>query len=171
MFQNSKLIISKSQWNGSLIWTVNQYPILGTREYTVKFPDGKEHEYTMNIITKNMITQYNHDGNQHLLLDSIIGNKKYDSAIKRDEKYSIWRKNQNVRKRPRVSVYAYFESMTELPWNNLLTSRNKIRYSFQNTPKPQVYIKNQVRLVGTIHTKGKWQNHLCCEQTVSEVHR
>ena len=34
-----------------------------------------------------MISQWDHDGNKYLLLDSIIWNRKYNSAIKRGDKH------------------------------------------------------------------------------------
>jgi hypothetical protein len=50
----------KRDRDGNLIGKANHIPILDTRLYTVKFPDGKEAEYAANIIavTRNVINTY-----------------------------------------------------------------------------------------------------------------
>jgi hypothetical protein len=51
---------------------VNTNPILDTRMYQVRFPDGVEAEYAANTIAENMWAQYDLDRNQHVLLESIV---------------------------------------------------------------------------------------------------
>ena len=59
----------------------NQNPILDTRIYTFKFPDGAEMEYTANVIAENMWDQCDIDGNQMLLMDAIADHKSDQSAV------------------------------------------------------------------------------------------
>ncbi len=59
----------------------NAKSILDTREYTFTFDDGDETVMSANLIAKAMYAQCDPDGNQYVLLDSIIDHKRLDSAI------------------------------------------------------------------------------------------
>jgi hypothetical protein len=59
----------------------NANPILDTRTYKVKFPDGGQTEYSANVIAQSMWSQADTEGNQFLLLDSIIDHRKSDKAL------------------------------------------------------------------------------------------
>jgi hypothetical protein len=50
----------------------NDNPILDTCEYTVTFGDGDVTELTANLIAESMYTQCDPDGNQYVLLNSLI---------------------------------------------------------------------------------------------------
>ena len=58
--------------NGNPLGTTNTKTILDTCQYIVEFSDGDKAELADNVISTNMYAQYNPDGNQHILLDSII---------------------------------------------------------------------------------------------------
>jgi hypothetical protein len=45
------------------------------------FPDGTTAEYSANVIAECMYSQVDNEGNQYLLLDSIIDWKKTDEAV------------------------------------------------------------------------------------------
>ena len=47
-------------------------PILDTRTYEAKFPDGEVSEYAANIIAENMWAQCDLEGKQHIIMDSIM---------------------------------------------------------------------------------------------------
>ena len=60
-------------------------PLLDTRAYAVKFPDGREESLTANLIAQSLYSQIDEEGNKHLLLDDIIDYKRNETAIdKRD---------------------------------------------------------------------------------------
>ncbi len=50
----------------------NANPILDTREYIVTFDDGDATELTATLIAESKYAQCDPDGNQYVLLDSII---------------------------------------------------------------------------------------------------
>ncbi len=50
----------------------NASPILDTHEYTFTFDDGDETVMSANLIAEAMYAQCDPDGNQYVLLDSII---------------------------------------------------------------------------------------------------
>ncbi len=50
----------------------NSNPILDTREYTVRFDNGDVTNLTANLIAESMYAQCDPNGNQYVLLDSLI---------------------------------------------------------------------------------------------------
>jgi hypothetical protein len=60
----------------------NANPILDTREYTFTFDDGDETVLNVNLIPEAMHAQCDPDGNQYVLLDSIIDHRRLDTAIR-----------------------------------------------------------------------------------------
>ena len=58
--------------NGNPLGISNINPILDTRQYIVEFSDGYEADLAANVIATNMYAQFEPDGKQYLLLDSII---------------------------------------------------------------------------------------------------
>ncbi len=72
----------KRDKDGNPIVLANANPILDTREYMFTFDDGDETVLSVNLIAKAMYAQCDPDGNQYILLDSIIDHKRLDSAIR-----------------------------------------------------------------------------------------
>ena len=60
----------------------NDNPILDTREYTVTFEDGDVTELTANLIAESMYAECDLDGNQYVLLDSIIDHQRRDTTLR-----------------------------------------------------------------------------------------
>ena len=57
--------------------------------YDVEFPDGQVREYSMNIITENMLTQVDLDGYSLTLMEGIIDYHKVESAVLIADKYLV----------------------------------------------------------------------------------
>jgi hypothetical protein len=74
----------KRDSDGNLIGKAHHNPILDTRMYTVRFPDGKEAEYAANIIAVNMLSMCDEEGNQYLLLNHIVDHKKEENAVPKE---------------------------------------------------------------------------------------
>jgi hypothetical protein len=72
----------KRDKDGNPIGLANANPILDTREYMFTFDDGDETVLNANLIAVAMYVQYNPDGNQYVLLDSIIDLRQLDTAIR-----------------------------------------------------------------------------------------
>jgi hypothetical protein len=56
-------------------------PILDTQQYAIEFEDGDEIELTGNLIVESIYVQCDPNGNQYVLLDSIVDHRWLDSAI------------------------------------------------------------------------------------------
>jgi hypothetical protein len=88
----------KRDREGSLHGLRNANPILDTRTYEVEFPNGETAEYAANIIAENMYAQCDAEGNQHLLMDSLVDYKSDGHAIKVADMFVIRNGRQHMRK-------------------------------------------------------------------------
>ena len=65
-------------------------PILNTRMYQVEFAGGEVTESTANVITESIYAQWDVEGNEYLLLDSLVDSCKDNKAISlSDQQISI----------------------------------------------------------------------------------
>ncbi len=88
----------KRDVDGNLKGTANDNPILDTREYVVTFDDGDVTDLTANLIAKSMYAQCDPDGNQYVLLYSIIDYQRHDTAIQLSDQI-VTRPNGRMYKR------------------------------------------------------------------------
>jgi hypothetical protein len=58
---------------------------LDTRVYVVRFHDGREAEYSTNVIAENMLSMCDEEGNQFLLLKHIMDHKKDETSLKQED--------------------------------------------------------------------------------------
>ena len=72
----------KRDVDGNLKGIANANPILDTGEYVVTLDDGDLTELTANLIAESMYAQCDPDGNEYVLLDSIIDHRRLDTATK-----------------------------------------------------------------------------------------
>jgi hypothetical protein len=77
-----RVTAQKQDKDGNPVGLANANPILDTGEYTFTFYSGDETVMSANLIAKAMYAQCDPDGNQYILLDSIIDHKRLDSAIR-----------------------------------------------------------------------------------------
>ena len=75
--------------DGNLTGKTDKNPILDSRTYKVEFEHGQTAEFSANMIAEHMFTQCDLEGNQYLLMDSIIDHKIESSAIKERDSYII----------------------------------------------------------------------------------
>jgi hypothetical protein len=69
--------VTSRKWDkdGNPVGLANANPILNTCEYTFTFDDGDETVLSANLIAEAMYAQCDPDGNQYVILDSIIDHK------------------------------------------------------------------------------------------------
>jgi hypothetical protein len=67
----------------------NTNPILDTHEYTFTFDDGDETVLNANLIDEAVYAQCDPDGNQYVLLDSIIDHRRLDTAIRPSDQKDV----------------------------------------------------------------------------------
>ena len=77
----AKVKFRKRDSEGNLIGRAAANPVQDTREYVVEFEDGSEGQYSANIISQNMISQVDEDGNQQPLLRQLVGHRKKKDAL------------------------------------------------------------------------------------------
>jgi len=95
---SGKVIGRKRDKDGIAKGKANTNPILDTRTYKVRFPDGVEAEYAANAIAENMWAQCDPDGNQHILLESIVDHTKDGHAVKKADQMVVVNGRSSMKK-------------------------------------------------------------------------
>ena len=71
--------------DGNALGTTHENPILNTRQYIFEFNDRDEAELAANVIATNMYAQCDPEGNQYVLLDSLIDFHRSTTALCYDD--------------------------------------------------------------------------------------
>ena len=100
-FQTGKVKRRKTDSDGVEIGRADKHAICDTREYIVQFPDGAEAEFSANTIAENMYAQCDINGQQHVLLKSIIDHKKDGTAVPMSDKFIELNGRKTIRKSTR----------------------------------------------------------------------
>ncbi len=80
----------------------NTNPILDTCEYMFTFNDGDETILNANLIAEAMYARCNPDGNQYVLLDSIIDHRRLETAIRPADQKGIQPDGRTYMKRSTI---------------------------------------------------------------------
>jgi hypothetical protein len=75
--------------DGSSIGRRNRNPLLDSRIYIVKFPDGEMKDVGYNILAEHLFPQMDKDGNQFRLFSGIIVHRRNGSAVDKEDKMRI----------------------------------------------------------------------------------
>ena len=82
------VVSHKRDVNGWPIGHYNANPLLDSREYAVKFRDGSEDTYNMNILVDALYSQVDNDGNQFYIFRDLVGHRaKQGVAITKDNMF------------------------------------------------------------------------------------
>ena len=71
--------------DGNPLRTAHENPILDTCQYIVEFNDGDEAELAANVIATNIYAQCDPEGNQYVLLYSLIDFRRSTTALCYDD--------------------------------------------------------------------------------------
>jgi hypothetical protein len=107
--------------DGNPIGRANSNPIMDTRIYQVVFPDGDTAEYSANVIAECIYSQVDNEGNQYLLLDSIIDHKKTSEAV---DESDIFQMSHNGNIHPRCTTKGWKFC---IQWKDGSTSWEKLK--------------------------------------------
>jgi hypothetical protein len=84
-----RITSQKRDNNSNPIGLANANSILDTREYMFTFDDGDETVLNANLIAEAMYAQCNPDGNQYVLLNSIIDHRQFDTVIRPSDQKAV----------------------------------------------------------------------------------
>ena len=90
-------------------------PLLSTLVYDVEFPDGDMKKYAANLITENLLSQFNPDGFHTNILKAILDHKQDGTAVPMSEKCF---KTKQVR-----------QSIFKIPWDRNYKSSGRMASS------------------------------------------
>jgi len=86
-FKRGRVVKRARGLNGETFGTASSNPILDSRKYVVQFSDGTEENFLASQIAECMFSQVDSEGNQFLLIDSIVDHKKGDDAVPIEDGY------------------------------------------------------------------------------------
>ena len=64
-------------------------PKFDTRTYSVKFPGGVVHEFTANVIAKNMFSRMDDEGKRHFVVSEIVGHRRSGDAVSTEDGFYL----------------------------------------------------------------------------------
>ena len=73
--------------NGLPIGKVGENPILDTRKYKVEYSEEEKSDLYANLISENMFTHIDKEGNHHVLMDKITDHRFYEAAVKSQDAF------------------------------------------------------------------------------------
>jgi hypothetical protein len=111
-----KVVQRKRDSDGNLIGKAARNPILDTRSYVVSFPDGREAEYSANVIAENMLSMCDDEGNQYLLMKYIIDHKKEHNALEKEDAF-FWDRGRKYPKNSTKGCVEWKDGSTS--WESL----------------------------------------------------
>lgn len=83
----AKVMGRKRNSDGLYIGRKHQNPILDSRVFTIRFPDGDEMDVSYNTIAEHLFSQVDEEGNQYQLFKEIIGHRKNKQAVEKADQY------------------------------------------------------------------------------------
>ncbi|KAL7484963.1 hypothetical protein ACHAW6_010619, partial [Cyclotella cf. meneghiniana] len=90
MHELARVLCRKHNSTGVPVGTVHKQPAIDTHVYKVLFPDGCTKELATNTIAEALYAQCNPDGNQYIMLDTIMDFRKNPNvAISRNNQVKI----------------------------------------------------------------------------------
>jgi Reverse transcriptase (RNA-dependent DNA polymerase) len=85
----AKVIGRKRDNDGNYIGRKHNNPLLDSRIFTVRFPDGEEKDISYNILAEYLFSQVDSEGNQYRIFREIINHRKGKSALDKADQYRI----------------------------------------------------------------------------------
>ena len=90
----------------------NNNPLLDSREYEVKCPDGATDTFTANLIAKNMMSQVDAEGYSYSIIYEIVDHRSYGNALSKDNAYiSTKTRKPKLRQKLEVGTSKWSEKM------------------------------------------------------------
>jgi hypothetical protein len=86
----ARVLRRKRDADGKVVGTAHHNPALDSCVYEVQFPNGRTEELAANVIAEAVYAQCDADGNQYVLLDTIVDYcKDSPMAVARDDQVTI----------------------------------------------------------------------------------
>jgi hypothetical protein len=83
---------------GEPVGRAHYNPLFDTHEYVVEFIDGTTGNYYANVIAENMSSQVDSEGHQYQLMEEIVDHRSDNTAVLREEGYTVSRNGNRVPK-------------------------------------------------------------------------
>ena len=94
VMQQAKVKGRTTDIHGNIIGAYDSNPLLNSKVYDVKFPDGAIKQYSANIIVQNMFSHVDEHGHSRTLLNCIVDHKMDGRAVRKKDKYVFTKLSQ-----------------------------------------------------------------------------
>lgn len=88
-YEVAKVMGRKRDREGNNVGRSHSNPLLDSRVFTVRFPDGDEKDLLYNVIAEHLFSQVDSEGNQYRLFQEIINHRRKESAMDKSDQYRI----------------------------------------------------------------------------------
>ena len=95
----AKVIGRKRNADGNFIGRAHANPILDSRVFTVRFPDGEEKDVAYNVLAEHLFSQVDEEGKQHQIFKEIVSHRKKKTAIDKADQYRIGKDKRKTKKK------------------------------------------------------------------------
>jgi hypothetical protein len=93
---SGKFVRRKRELDRNVKGLANTNSMLYNRPYEIEFPDGSSDEYSANVISDNMYTQCDEEGNKFNIMESIVDHTTDGHAMERGDMYIKHGSNKQV---------------------------------------------------------------------------
>lgn len=141
----AKVLGRKRDSEGNFIGRAHSNPILDSRVFTTRFPDGDEQDILYNTIATHLFSQVDSEGNQYRLFQEIIGHKRKDTAVDKGDQYKT---DGNGRCIKRKTVTGW---ELEVEWRDGTTTWIPLKEMKESNPQEIIKLLMNRLLNGGLH--------------------
>jgi hypothetical protein len=85
----TKVIGRKQNIDGNFVGCKHKNPVLDSRVFIVEYSDGEQREVLYNILSENLFSQIDKEGNQYRLFKCIVNHRKSQRAVDKANQYCV----------------------------------------------------------------------------------
>lgn len=95
----AKVVGRKRNADGNFVGRKHSNPMLDSRIFTVRFPDGDEKDVAYNILAEQLYSQVDEEGNQYHLFQEIVGHRRLKTALDKADQFRINKDGKRIKKK------------------------------------------------------------------------
>ena len=85
----AKVLGRKRSADGTYVGKANTNPMLDSRVFTIRFPDGDERDVSYNTIAEHLYSQVDEEGNQFHIFREIVSHRKRKGAVDKADQFRV----------------------------------------------------------------------------------
>ena len=98
-YEIARVIGRKRDSDGNFVGRAHKNPILDSRKFIVRFPDGDEKDISYNLLAEHLFSQVDSEGNQYRLFSGIVNHRRTKAALDKADQYRILDNGRRIKKK------------------------------------------------------------------------